>query len=71
MLYHKASELGSSTPVILGICGFIGFFTFITPFLIHFVSKKYVTELEYDESTKEYIATILNFFLMKKKVNPF
>lgn len=69
MLYQKAAELGSSTPVIVAMCGFVGFFTFITPFLIHFVTKKYVTELNYDESKKEYIATVINFFLTKKQVN--
>lgn len=68
MLYQKATELGSSTPVIVAICGFIGFFTFITPFLIHFVTKKYVIELNYDALQKEYIATIINFFLVKKQV---
>lgn len=69
MLYQKAAELGSSTPVIVALCGFIGFFTFITPFLIHFVTKKYVTELHYDAANKEYIATIINFFMMKKQVS--
>lgn len=69
ILYEQASKLGSSTPAIVALCGMIGFFTFCTPILIHFISKKYVTELHYDETTKEYIATTINIFLMKKQVS--
>lgn len=68
ILYEQAAKMGSSTPVVVAICGFIGFFTFITPLLIHFVTKKYVTELHYDAATKEYIATIITFFMTKKKI---
>jgi transmembrane protein 70, mitochondrial len=68
ILYDKAAELGSSVPVIVGICGFVGFFTFVTPLLIHLVTKRYVTELHFDPTTNEYIATIINFFLVKKQI---
>lgn len=68
MLYEQAAKMGSSTPVIVGLCGMVGFFTFVTPILIHFITKKYVTELHYDETAKEYIATTINFFLMKKQI---
>ncbi|KAG5676790.1 hypothetical protein PVAND_006598 [Polypedilum vanderplanki] len=67
-LYEQASKLGTSTPVILGICGFIGFFTFITPFLIHIIASKYVTELHYNSNTNEYCATTISFFMTKKKI---
>lgn len=68
VLYEQAAKLGSSTPVIVAICGFVGFFTFVTPFLLHVITKRYVTELHYDTLTKEYIATIITFFLLKKQV---
>lgn len=68
ILYEKAAQLGSSTPVIVGICGFVGFFTFVTPFLIHLITKKYCTELYFDPATSEYTATIFNFFLVKKQI---
>lgn len=47
---------------------FIGFFTFVTPFLIHWITKKYVTRLEYDHEKDLYSATTLSFFLREKKV---
>ena len=55
-------------PVIAAVCGFVGFFTFVTPFLLHLVTKKYVTELHYNSTTDEYIATVISFFLTKKKI---
>lgn len=68
MLYAQAAKMASSTPVIVGLCGMVGFFTFVTPILIHFITKKYVTELHYDDTSKEYIATTINFFLIKKQL---
>lgn len=68
VLYEQASKLGSSVPLTVVVCGFVGFFTFVTPFLIHVVTKKYVTELHFDPLTQEYIATIISFFLTKKQL---
>ncbi|KAL7051371.1 hypothetical protein ACKWTF_004445 [Chironomus riparius] len=68
VLYEQAVRLGSSTPVIVAVCGFIGFFTFITPFLIHMITKKYVTELHYDKKNSEYIASVITFYLTKKQI---
>ena len=69
VLYEQAVRLGSSTPVIVAVCGFIGFFTFITPFLIHMITKKYVTELHFDKNSREYIATVITFYLTKKQAS--
>ena len=69
VLYEQAVRLGSSTPVIVAVCGFIGFFTFITPFLIHMITKKYVTELHYDKKNSEYIASVITFYMTKKQVS--
>lgn len=49
------------------VCSLVGFFTFVTPFLLHVVTKRYVTELYYNPKEQEYIATTINFFLMKKE----
>lgn len=68
ILYEQAAKLGGSTPVIVAVCGFVGFFTFVTPFLLHVITKRYVTELHYDPVTKEYDATIITFYLAKKHV---
>lgn len=55
-------------PVIIGLCSFIGFFTFVTPLLLHFVCKKYVTRMEYDTFNNKYIATVLSFFCRPQRV---
>lgn len=68
VLYQKAAEMGSSLPITFAVCGFVGFFTFVTPFLLHSVTKRYVTELHFDPLTQEYEATIISFFLTKKLI---
>lgn len=68
VLYEQASKLGSSTPVIVAVCGFVGFFTFVTPFLLHLITKRYVTNLQFDPATQEYIATMLTFYLTKYEI---
>ncbi|CAO1349979.1 unnamed protein product [Diamesa serratosioi] len=66
VLYNQAIDMGSSTGIVVAVCGFVGFFTFVTPFLLHLITKKYVTELDYNPSTNEYTATVISFFLRKK-----
>lgn len=68
VLYEQAAKLGSSTPVIVAVCSFVGFFTFVTPFLLHVITKRYVTELHYDPLTNEYDATVITFYLTKQHV---
>ncbi|XP_062550559.1 transmembrane protein 70 homolog, mitochondrial [Armigeres subalbatus] len=65
ILLEQASKIGG-TPMIVAICGFAGFFTFVTPFLLHLITKRYVTELHYDDTTKEYTATTITFLLQKQ-----
>lgn len=62
--------MSSSSSISLVVAGasIIGFFTFFTPFLIHYVTKKYVTEIIYDPVSEEYTATVLSFFLTRKQV---
>lgn len=66
MILQKAAEVGSSVAATIGVCTITGFFTFITPVLIHLVTKKYVTSMEYNEKDDEYIATVFSFFLKPK-----
>ena len=54
--------------MIVALYSAVGLFTFVTPFLIHFITKKYVTDIMFDPVTKEYTATVYNFFPTKKKV---
>lgn len=71
MLLQRASEIGSSLAATIGVCTIAGFFTFITPVLIHLVTRKYVTSVEYNEKNDEYIATVISFFLKPKRVSIF
>lgn len=71
MLLQKAAEANTSLAVTIGVCTITGIFTFITPLLIHLVTKKYVTSLEYNETNDEYRATIISFFLKPIKVSIF
>lgn len=67
ILLEQASKIGG-TPMIVAICGFAGFFTFVTPFLLHLITKRYVTELHYDDAKKEYTASTITFLLQKQMV---
>lgn len=69
MVIQKASELGSSLVATIGVCTIAGFFTFITPVLIHLVTRKYVTSMEYNEKDDEYSATVISFFIKPKKAS--
>lgn len=67
MLVEQASHIGGTSVVIL-VCSFVGFFTFVTPLVLHFITKKYVTEINYDPIKDEYTATTLSILLRKKQV---
>ncbi|XP_066996647.1 transmembrane protein 70 homolog, mitochondrial [Anabrus simplex] len=53
---------------LLAVYSFIGFFTFVSPFLIHSITKKYVTELSLNAHTGKYTATVYTFFVQKRKI---
>lgn len=61
--------VGTHVGLAIATGSFIGFFTFVTPLLIHWITKKYVTRLEYDPERDIYSATILTFFLREKKID--
>ncbi|XP_022161610.1 transmembrane protein 70 homolog, mitochondrial [Myzus persicae] len=68
MVIQKAAEVGSSLAATIGVCTIAGFFTFITPILIHLVTRKYVTSIEYNEKNDEYNATTISLFLKPRKI---
>lgn len=68
MLIEQGTKLGG-VPMVVFLCGFAGLFTFVTPALLHFVTKKYVTHISYNAEKDEYLANTISFFLLKKKVN--
>lgn len=62
IIIREASSIGS-TSLIVALCSVVGFFTFVTPILLHIITKKYVTEMHYNPETETYRATTLNFFI--------
>ncbi|XP_022911857.1 transmembrane protein 70 homolog, mitochondrial [Onthophagus taurus] len=57
----------SSIPLIVAAYSVIGFFTFVTPMLLHFVTKKYVAHIDYNPEKGTYTAATVNFFCMLKE----
>merc|ERR1719285_777071 len=42
---YKEIMLSGNIPIIMAAYSFIGFFTVVTPILLHFITKKYVLDL--------------------------
>ncbi|XP_047529204.1 transmembrane protein 70 homolog, mitochondrial [Vanessa atalanta] len=68
IIIREATTIGS-TSLLVALCSVVGFFTFITPLLLHLITKKYVTEIHYDPNTLTYKATTINFFLASVQLN--
>ncbi|XP_036336801.1 transmembrane protein 70 homolog, mitochondrial [Rhagoletis pomonella] len=66
VLMEQGLKMGG-TPMAVFLCGFAGFFTFVTPLLLHFVTKKYVTEIHYNPQADEYTATTISIILYQIK----
>lgn len=67
VLWHKGLEVGGAGLSIL-MCSVAGIFTFVTPLLLHFVTKKYVIDIKYNEKTDEYTCVTISFFLFRNEV---
>lgn len=57
----------SNLALQVAFCGFVSFFTFITPVLLHFITKGYVVRLYHKEGTDSYTAITYNVLLVEKK----
>merc|ERR1712168_352107 len=69
LLFMKLSETsGSSFVMLAGAGAFFSMFTFATPLLIHWVSKKYATEMLYNKIENTYTAITYSFLLRKKQI---
>merc|ERR1712043_28710 len=68
LLYQITGGTGNLPLAITGGV-FLSFFTFATPLLIHYISKKYVTELVYNKIEDSYTAITYSLLLREKKVN--
>lgn len=47
----------------------LGFFTYLTPYLLHLIAKRYITELTFCDETKMFTCTTLNFFTIPRKTS--
>ncbi|XP_055913989.1 transmembrane protein 70 homolog, mitochondrial [Eupeodes corollae] len=66
ILMEQGMKIGG-TGMAVALCTVAGFFTFVTPLLLHFITKKYVTEIHYNAKTDEYTATTISILLYKIK----
>jgi transmembrane protein 70 len=64
------STISQNVPLLgtIGIFTMVGFFTFVTPLLIHLMTKKYVAQIRYDPQTQNYTSVTFKFFLQKQEV---
>merc|ERR1719412_2801956 len=68
ILPWNMQQNGANVALALGAGTFLSFFTFATPILIHHISKKYVTELNYNKLEDTYTAYYYSLFLRKKEI---
>ncbi|XP_067836576.1 transmembrane protein 70, mitochondrial [Heptranchias perlo] len=62
------SGLGIQSPALqIAFCGIIGFFTFLSPMVLHLLTKGYVVRLYHDAETDNYTAVTYNVLLQQKK----
>ncbi|KAI5093134.1 transmembrane protein 70, mitochondrial [Silurus meridionalis] len=57
----------SSLAMKVAFCGFIGFFTFLTPVLLHLITKGYVVRLYHNQETDMYTVVTYSALLVEKK----
>lgn len=68
VLWQKGLEV-SGTGLSVLICSVAGLFIFVTPVLLHLVTKKYVIDIKYNKKTDEYTCMTVSFFLFQNKVS--
>lgn len=66
ILWQKGIEV-SGAGLSVFMCSVAGFFT-LTPLFFHFITKKYVIDIEYNENKDEYTCITISMFLFKSKV---
>ncbi|CAN7991279.1 unnamed protein product [Ixodes hexagonus] len=61
-------QLNGSSKIAIGIVTvFASFFIFVTPLLLHYITKRYVTELTFDRDKKQFSATTLSLLNRKRQ----
>ncbi|XP_076018447.1 transmembrane protein 70, mitochondrial [Genypterus blacodes] len=70
MMPHILINTGLGAQSLLmqaAVCGVIGFFTFLTPVLLHLITKGYVVRLYHDADRDTYTAVTYSVVLIEKK----
>lgn len=67
ILLQKLSGASLGATVIVVSCA--SFLIFVTPLMLHYITRRYVTELTYDPDTKEFSATTLSLLNRKKHIS--
>lgn len=67
VIFTKTGLGMSGLAMKVAICGVIGFFTFLTPVLLHLFTKGYVVRLYHNRETDVYTAVTYNALLVEKK----
>lgn len=70
ILYKEIVAL-DSVPIAIAAYSFVGFFTLATPILLHLITKKYVTSIEYDNTNDIYSAKTYNLLGFPKEVSDY
>ncbi|GAB1606589.1 transmembrane protein 70 homolog, mitochondrial-like [Argonauta hians] len=65
-LFYKTPD--TSVALKAGVSVFFAFFILVTPLLIHMVSRKYVTDLYFDEHSKIFTAATFNLLSFRKEL---
>lgn len=68
VLYKEVTAL-DSVPIAVAAYSLVGFFTIATPILLHLITKKYVTTMEYNKINDVYSAVTYNFFCVPREVS--
>ncbi|MEE6463712.1 hypothetical protein FKM82_006028 [Ascaphus truei] len=63
----KSGIGGDSLALKVAFSGIVGFFTFITPVILHLITRGYVLRLYHNGETDTYTAVTCNVFLAEKR----
>lgn len=66
MMIFSNQELPTGLKFALG--GAINFFVFMNPFIIHYIAKKYVTEMRWNRSTGVFTAVTWSLFVQRREL---
>ncbi|ESO06633.1 hypothetical protein HELRODRAFT_125141, partial [Helobdella robusta] len=63
---YKNFQLDTSGGVMAAVAMGMNFFIFLTPVMLHFLTKRYVTSMYYNPNNNIFTATTINLFLQTK-----